>query len=49
MRNGRVIMATAMRQFEYVNKKYLRQESCATAFFAEWVISGDDAIVTVIR
>jgi hypothetical protein len=25
MRNGRVIMATAVRQFEYVNKKHLRQ------------------------
>jgi hypothetical protein len=25
MRNGRVIMATAVRQFEYENKKYLRQ------------------------
>jgi hypothetical protein len=25
MRNGRVIMGTAVRQFEYVNKKYLRQ------------------------
>jgi hypothetical protein len=25
MRNSRVIMATAVRQFEYENKKYLRQ------------------------
>jgi hypothetical protein len=27
MRNGRVIMATAVRQFEYENKKHLRQDA----------------------
>ena len=44
MRNGRVIMATAVRQFEYENKKHLRQDALMrrrfllNGFFGGWCI-----------
>jgi hypothetical protein len=48
MRNGRVIMATAVRQFEYENKKYLRQGALLRRGFLGDGFLGDNAFVTGI-
>jgi hypothetical protein len=45
MRNGRVIMGTAARQFEDVNKKYLRQGALVRRRFLLNGFLGDDAAV----
>ena len=43
MRNGRVNMGTAVRQFEYENKKYLRQGALVRRGFLGDGFLGDNA------
>ena len=49
MRKSRVIMATAERQFEYENKKHLRQDALMRRRFLLNGFFGDGAFVTGIE